>query len=118
MAFIVPHPSEENQQRWKIRYILTVGSQKLRRDKYEKKKTDAELLKSRLVGLENATKIGYASERDIKTWEEKGWITEEESVKYFQDYGDLKSRREEFNTEDTDLERVFEVIDEKLRQLM
>ena len=107
MASITPYPRKKRRERWRVSYTVTFGRQKVRRQKYAKLRTDAELLYARFVDLERASHQGYAPEEEIEKWIGNQWITEEEAKTIFRYYDALLKQKKIVEPQETDYQKIY-----------
>jgi len=109
MASVHPFPKRKN---WRIGYYIRLNGKSTKKAKYAKSKADANHLKRQLERLEDASKTGLASEKEIEMWIDKGWLKKEEAELIFTGYKETAARKETLAAESTDYDRILKAYEE------
>ncbi len=92
---------------WRISYYVKLNGKLVLKAKYAKVKWDANLLKRQIERLEDATKMGIATDTEIAAWIDKGWIKQEETEQAFSGYAETANRKYRKDVHDADFEQIL-----------
>ena len=92
---------------WRIDYTITLFNKKKRKTKYAKTRAEANALSSQLSRIEEGTRTGLATQRDIETWIGRNWLSDEEAQQAFIGYSESAQRAQLVRTSQTDYQRIL-----------
>ena len=93
MGVLLTPPDGAARNTWRIAYYVKIKSSLVKKAKYAKAKADANLLKRQLERVEDATRTGLATGKEIEDWIARGWIKEEEAAIAFTGYAETAERK-------------------------
>lgn len=97
---------------WRIAYYVKIKSGLVKKAKYAKAKADANLLKRQLERVEDATRTGLATGKEIEDWIARGWIKEEEVAIAFTGYAETAERKRKVALHHTDYKQILDAYEE------
>ena len=98
---------------WRIVFNVVVSGRRVRRAKYEKKKSDAVQLRRALERVETASRSGLATIDEIVDWIKRGWIKPEEATQVFVGFTrDILRQQEEDVVLSVDFQKLLDAYEE------
>ena len=92
---------------WRIDYTVNLYQRKRRKTKYAKTRAEANMLSTQLSRVEEGTRTGIATQRDIEEWINRKWLSDEEAQQAFIGYAESAQRARLVSNSQTDYERIL-----------
>ena len=115
MSSFSPFPSPKKRRCWRVLFQIPKNGLKHRKQKYVKTRREAEIAKSELTMLEEACRLGMASEYQAQTWVQKDYLSEEEAESIFPHYAELIVSKKAMGLTVTDYDIIKNAYEEKSR---
>ena len=92
---------------WRVSYYVRLKDRSVKKAKYARAKSEANLLKRKLERVESASRTALASDGEIEDWIQRKWITEEEAEAVFTGYAETAARKRRANPCATDYKQIL-----------
>ena len=113
MASLSPHPSRKDCRRYRLQFFLQMhGAGKHRKQKYVKTASEAHTVKLQLENLEQASRNGMASTKDIEYWIAREYLSQEEAARCFPEWSNVLELRDRAGRYETDYDRIEDGVNE------